>query len=115
MSKDAKSLRALALSGKDREAVAVEVPEWGGETFFVKAMSLADQNAMYGADDKPVEGADRTALVLALSVYDADGSKVFEPADAADLLQASSAAVNRLAKVIRKLNGFDETADEKKG
>jgi hypothetical protein len=114
LSNDAKSLRALILAADDRKPVPVEVPEWGGVTVYVKPLSMIEQFELQGDGDNETSGPERSALVIALSVYDESGERVFEPADAAELVRKSVAATKRLSAEIKRLNGLGVSADEKK-
>jgi hypothetical protein len=106
-------LRAAALNADDIDIETVIVPEWGGNTYGVKAMTLEEQRrfirSVMGADG--TVDRDRYAVQLLLaSIVDPDtGEPVFEAADAEALAKKSGKATNRLLTVANKQAGLGDT------
>lgn len=104
----------------DREAIFaiadltyedVEVPEWGG-TVRVRSLTAADRDAYEaGLLDQRGRGVrvnmrNARARLVALSVVDADGNRLFSEADVERLGQKSAAALDRVFDVATRLSGL---------
>ena len=99
--------RAGILSVDDLAVREVAVPQWGGETVWLREWSGAERlNAV-----KVSEGRDEhehNALVVVLSAVDDDGALLFTLDDIGPLLDKSAAAVAVLATEVMDLNGLIE-------
>lgn len=94
----------------DRELVEFPVPAWG-VVVYLRKFSLGDRLSMSEAFDKsqPVE---RIALLVARSVHDVDGVRLFTDADAETIKDMDGEAITELANAVRKLNKLETTAAE---
>lgn len=102
----------------DREAVEVEVPEWGQTIRLatLSAQQAAEFNAKqitFNADgtrkvnNEAIYG--RPYLLVAACAVDADGKRLFTDKEAG---AKSVRVINRLYEIAAALNGFNETAIE---
>ncbi len=123
----ASPLRARLLAVKDIKSQIEIVPEWADETgpFTVEVRGLTGAQQVEcsdgatvkekGADGESVARVDNgklTQLMLLKSLYDpATGAPILEPADADALWQKSAIVLNRLAKIVMRLNGMTEEED----
>lgn len=96
----------------------VDCPEWGG-TVRVRAMSGTDRNAYQAACQVTRNGVsvfdytNISAKMCRYGIVDADGALMFTPQEIAALGRKSSAALERVGKVISRLSGLsDDSADE---
>lgn len=101
----------------DLKTELVPVPEWGdGVGVRVRAFSLA-QRDLYLAPTRdlpedaprPTSGELAARLVVHTTV-DANGAMLFTDADIPKLLAKSRAAIDRIAEVAQRLNGFGPVA-----
>jgi len=110
--------RDQILKAKDRKTETVKVPEWGGE-IIVATMSGHDRDA-FEASIVTSEGKTnlqnmRAKLVAACAV-DADGNRLFKPADIEALGGKSASALDRIAQAAQRLNRLgDKQLEELKG
>ena len=114
------------LGADDRATEEVEVPEWGGpgSGVTVKALSGSErdqyQAGFYkmGPTDKggmkiiAVNNANSTARLVALSIVDADGKRLFTEADVLSLGDKSAPALERVNKVAMRLSGLEAATVE---
>lgn len=102
------------LGADDRPTVDVEVPEWGG-TVRVRALSGAERDAyeVALAGVRP-DGSRRINLVnvrarlIALTVVDEAGARMFTDKDAEALGAKSATAMQRVFEAAQKLSGLTE-------
>ena len=99
----------------------VNVPEWNGEEFEVRSMTVGRKTAMVAnatdADGNVDEQALMPELVIACVFDPASGEPTFADADVSWLKNQNAGAVERLAQVGMRLSGMDVAAavDEGKG
>lgn len=101
------------LSASDCRIDTVDVPEWGGAVR-IRAMTGAERDAFRTAiaDGPSAEVGRFEAALLALTLVDDSGQRLFELAEL-DALRAKSAAVlDRLAKEAMRINGMDAQSQE---
>jgi hypothetical protein len=107
------------LGADDRRTADVEVPEWGG-TVRVRALSGAERDSyeVALAGIRP-DGTSRPNLVnvrarlVALSVVDEDGKRLFTDADAKALGDKSAAAMQRVFETAQRLSALtDDDVEE---
>ena len=103
--------KSAILAADDLKTEDVEVPEWGG-TVRVRAFSGRERDAFEASlvrgdgKDRKVDLTNMRARLVALTVVDDSGQKVFTQDDV-DLLGAKSgAALDRVFSVAQKLNGL---------
>ena len=103
--------KSAILSADDLKTEDVEVPEWGG-TVRVCAFSGRERDAFEASlvrgdgKDRKVDLTNMRARLVALTVVDETGQKLFTHDDV-DLLGAKSgAALDRVFAVAQKLNGL---------
>jgi hypothetical protein len=125
-----KPLRLLSkseiLEADDRATEDVETPEWGGPGtgVRVKALSGSDRdkyqagfynfspNEKGGMKVTAVNNADKMARLVALSIVDADGKRMFSDADVLALGDKSAKALERVWSVALRLSGLEEQVVE---
>lgn len=110
--------RDAILQAQDLPRELVTVPEWGGEVY-VRALTGAERDAF---EQSIVEQKGKStkmnlqnmrAKLVALTVVDEEGKRVFSDADAKLLGQKSALALNRVFEVAQKLSGLTpEDVDE---
>lgn len=117
-------IRRAVLGAQDRAFEYVDVPEWGGITIKVQALSGTARdryqaaNLIFGTNAKGAPAitgynlAGATARLVALSIVDEDGAAVFSDKDILDLGDRSPVALDRVADVARRLSGLTEEAVE---
>lgn len=105
--------RDVILAADDTQFEDVDVPEWGG-TVRVKSLMGKERDAL---EASMIEGKGKKANVnlsnlraklVAWSVVDEDGKRVFSEADIAALGAKSAAALNRVYEVAQRLSGITE-------
>ena len=103
--------KSAILSADDLKTEDVEVPEWGGAVR-VRAFSGRERDAFEASlvrddgKDRKVDLTNMRARLVALTVVDETGQKLFTHDDV-DLLGAKSgAALDRVFAVAQKLNGL---------
>jgi hypothetical protein len=106
------------LEAQDLKTETVPVPEWGGSVN-VRMMNGLDRDAfeaglvIVGEDGsrKPNYRGMRARLV-ALTIVDDAGNRLFEDEDVERLSLKSAAALERVAAVAQRLNGLGAKAEE---
>lgn len=104
--------RDQILEASDLKTEEVEVPEWGG-TVRVRTLTGADRDAFEASlvttspdgTRKPNLSNMRTKLV-ALTVVDDAGSRIFDVSDVDRLASKSAAAINRVYEAAERINGI---------
>ena len=101
------------LAAEDLVTEDVEVPEWGG-TVRVRMMTGAErdsfEDSLTQTKGKNVKTnlANLRARLVARTVVDEAGKRMFTDAEAGVLGQKSAAALDRVFEAARKLNGMTE-------
>ena len=100
------------LEANDLPTQDVEVPEWGGQVR-VRSMSGADRDAfeasMVTLDKDGTRQPDMSNLrvkLVALTLVDDAGNRLFDVADVQRLALKSAAALEKVFKAAQKLNGL---------
>ena len=105
--------RDMILSANDRLTEVVDVPEWGGRVR-VRSLTGAERDRL---EQSAVETRGKSrelnmknlrAKLVALSVIDAKGTRVFQDHDVALLGEKSAAALQRVWDVASRLSGLTE-------
>ena len=103
--------RDAILQAKDLPSEDVEVKDWGG-TVRVRALTGAERDAF---EQSIVEQRGKNtrmnlqnmrAKLVALTVVDEDGNRLFTDADAAALGKKSAAALTKVFEVAQRLSGL---------
>jgi hypothetical protein len=120
------------LNAEDRATEVVEVPEWGGSVT-IRALSGTErdrfetESVSYGRTNQGglqisgVQTNNVRARLVALSVIDADGKRMFSDKDVLALGDKSAAALNRVFEAAQQLSRISQrdvevlTADLKGG
>lgn len=106
--------RDAILTAQDLTHEDVPVPEWGG-TVRVRTLTGAERDtlgaSMVDADGNPDLAGYRVRLVAA-SVVDEAGARLFGAADAAALGAKSAIALDRVAAAVERINGMGVEAVE---
>ena len=101
------SLRDLILAASDLKREAVEVPEWGC-TVYVGTMSGKQRVSWAEAtwnDDGAVKPLSNATL-LANTLFEEDGTRIFTDAEIPSLADKSGAVIFRLINIAKRLNGL---------
>ena len=98
------------ISADDAKIEAIEVPEWGG-TVYVKTLRGTDRDAFEtsliareGERDGRMENV--RARLVALTLCDEAGARLFEDGEIAALGRKSARALDRVFAVAQRLNGI---------
>lgn len=103
--------REQILQAKDLVTEAVEVPEWGGSVL-VKSLTGAERDQYESAiveqkgRDTKLNMRNARARLVALSVVDEEGKRLFSPNDVSLLGAKSAAALQRVFNVSMRLSGI---------
>ncbi len=96
----------------------VHVPEWGGDVL-VRALTGAERDAFEQSivdqrgKDTRMNLRNIRAKLVALTVVDGDGKRLFSDADAKLLGQKSASALDKIFEVAQRLSGLrDEDVEE---
>lgn len=112
--------RDAILAAQDLPSADVEVPEWGG-TVRVRALTGTERDAFEASIvDASAKGAkvntrNMRAKLVAASVVDEQGNRIFSDTDIVALGRKSAAALNRVFEVAQRLSGLSETDVEELG
>lgn len=105
--------RDQILQAQDLVTETVNVPEWGGSVL-VRAMT-GEERDQYEASvveqkgkDTKVNMRNARAKLVAISVVDESGEKLFTQADVAALGKKSAAALQRVFNAAMKMSGISE-------
>jgi hypothetical protein len=109
------------LAADDIKTERVPVPEWGGEVI-VKSLTGRQRDEFEGSMIEQrgkravMNTANMRAKLVAWSVVDEAGQRLFSNGDIGDLGEHSAAAVNRIYSVAARLSGLsDEDVEEMVG
>lgn len=92
------------------EAVALDVPEWGGEVRIRRLTAAEAERTGLTNDEQP---PDVVARVIAASLVDDEGEPLFNEGDVAALADADLSAATRVFVACVKANGLgSEALDE---
>ena len=103
--------REQILQAKDLVTEVVEVPEWSGSVL-VKSLTGAERDQYEAAiveqkgRDTKVNMRNARARLVALSVVDEEGKRLFSPNDVSLLGTKSAAALQRVFNVSMRLSGI---------
>lgn len=106
--------KAAILAATDVKVSApIPVPEWGGDVY-MKVLSGKDRDQF---EDSISEKKTRRTqeMLLALTLSDEKGSRLFEEKDIEALAEKSSLVLTRLFEEAWKFNGFDSKTGDKLG
>ena len=99
------------LKAQDLQTQTVEVPEWGGSVK-VQGMTGTDRDA-FEADIVQKKGKDFSvnmrnirAKLVAVSLVNGDGKRIFTDKDIAALGKKSAAALDRIFSIAQELSGI---------
>ena len=106
------------LESNDLKNEAVDVPQWGG-TVYVRTMTGADRDqfeaSMVTVLADGTRKADLTNLrakLVALTIVDENGARLFEASDVDRLGLKSAAAIESVFAVAQRLNGLGAKAED---
>ena len=105
--------REAILNVKDTHQEVVDVPEWGGSVC-IRAMTGAERDDFRAA----IEGAETSlvgkfeAPLLALTLVDVEGKRLFTIDDVEALRAKSAAVLDRLAQIALRVNRMSDGAQE---
>jgi hypothetical protein len=101
------------LGAQDIQREEVQVPEWGGMVL-VQGLDGAQRDAF---EESMIKGKGKNATVnlanlraklVARSVVDEDGKRVFDDAEITSLAKKSAAALDRVFTVAQRLSGINQ-------
>lgn len=96
---------------KPYSSVEVSIPEWD-VTVEVRSLSLGDRDEMailmVGEDGQNQDRSKFYPSIIMATTHDANGDKVFTPADLPWLRSLDAHLLDRIAKAAMELNGFTE-------
>jgi hypothetical protein len=100
--------RGEILDAMDEKMEAVEIPEWGGFVY-VKAMTGEERDALEasvvtGPGERNLDNL--RAKVVALSLVDAEGVRLFTLDDVEALGKKSASALDKVFSVAQRLSGL---------
>ena len=102
------------LKADDLPCEDLDVPEWGGSVR-VKTLTGMERDNLeksmvkVNGKDSQVNMSNFRAKLVAKSIIDNDGKRIFSDADVSDLGFKSAAALSRVFDVASRLSGFSET------
>lgn len=105
--------REAILAAEDLPRELVEVPEWGGAVY-VRALTGAERDQFEASiveqrgRDVRMNMRNIRAKLVALTVVDEDGQRIFTDDDVAALGGKSAAALDRLFAVAQRLSGLSK-------
>ena len=109
--------RDQILEAPDLKTEAVQVPEWGGSVL-VRSMNGADRDAFEASmittlpdGTRKPDMANMRAKLVALTVVDEAGNRLFDITDVARLALKSASALERVFNAAQRLNGMGPTAE----
>jgi hypothetical protein len=101
------------LAATDLKTEPVQVPEWGGSVI-VRTMTAAERDTFEGGlvkgdgKNKKTDFTNFRAKLVALTVVDEAGERLFADEEAAQLGKKSAAAMQRVFEVAQRLNGLTQ-------
>lgn len=108
--------REQIFAASDLKTEIVDVPEWGGSVI-VRTMTGTDRDAFEGTLVTAAEDGKRSAdlsnmraKLVAMTVVDDNGDRVFSAEDVAAIGQKSASAIDQVFKVAQRLNGMGASA-----
>jgi hypothetical protein len=112
--KEYANLRDAILEPTDLTTEEVHVPEWG-MTIRVRTITATEREQLYmSIEDSRTknEPTNFMARLVAASVVDETGNKIFQMTDAVRIGNKSGSAVNRIADVAIRLSGIGQAQVE---
>lgn len=100
--------RDVILGLRDREIVAVDVPEWGG-VVYVRSLTAAERDRWeHGleAERGTLGFANVRASLAALSICDQDGNRLFADGDTTLLAEKNALPLDHIFAACQRLNGL---------
>ena len=105
------------LEANDLQSESVTVPEWGGDVL-VRTMTGADRDAFESSmittladGTRKPNMANMRAKLVALTVVDEAGNRVFEVSDVDRLALKSASALERVFNAAQRINGLGVQAE----
>lgn len=102
------------LAADDLKFQDVSVPEWGG-TVRIREMSVGDRehlSALYKKREDDETASSYLAVLVALSVVDKDGNRLFADADIPSLEKKSLPTLQAISEAAMALNGISIKAKD---
>ena len=110
--------RDQILEAPDLKTEAVQVPEWGGSVL-VRSMNGADRDAFEASmittlpdGTRKPDMANMRAKLVALTVVDEAGNRLFDITDVARLALKSASALERVFNAGQRLNGIGPVSED---
>lgn len=108
--------RDAILAFADRPSEPLQVPEWGNQWVRVGTWTLSTQWRIARASQEETQRGRLLAVVVALSVVDEAGARLFTDDDVPRLAEGKSyRALNRIAQAAMRWNGLDAPTVEALG
>lgn len=106
--------KQLILAAVDLKTEDISIPEWGGDVR-VRTMTGFERDAFESTLIKGSDGrrdlTNLRARLLAMTIVDENGDRVFAADDAALLGAKSASALDQLFEVAQRLNGMGSKAE----
>lgn len=106
--------REEILAGSPTRSEAIDVPEWGGGPFTIRALNCIDRVRFFDAEEAERLKAESPArlgvLLLIACLLDAQGQRVFNPDDAPAIEKMDGGLINRLCTTVNKVNAVGSKA-----
>lgn len=100
--------RDAILAANDRRTAVVDVPEWGGSVTIAE-LSGKDRDAFEAAFmDESKRFVNLRARMVAISVVDEQGNRMFKDEDVEALGKKSGKALDRVFSAVQKLNALSD-------
>lgn len=106
------------LEASDLQTITVSVPEWGGDVQ-IRSMTGADRDEFESsmvktdaAGNRVADMSNHKAKLVAMTLVDEDGNRMFTQDDVTRLAMKSSAALTRVFESAQELNGIGVKADK---
>ena len=106
------------LESNDLKNEAVNVPEWGG-TVYVRTMTGADRDQFESSmvlvmpdGTRKTDMTNLRAKLVALTIVDEAGARLFDTSDMDRLGLKSAAAIERVFAVAQRINGLGGQAED---
>ena len=110
--------KSQILAADDLPRELVNVPEWNGDVY-VKALTAKERDdyeagfvVQKGGAVKSIDLANVRARLVAMTIVDESGIRMFNDMEVFDLGRKSATALNRVYEVAKRLSGISQSDEE---
>ena len=107
--------KAQIIASDDLPKELVNVPEWGGEVY-VRTLTAKERDdyeagfvVQQGGTVKSIDLANVRARLVAMTLVDESGKRMFNDMEVFDLGRKSAVALSRVYEVAKRLSGISQT------